>query len=648
MFAAIIRQALFAMLLGWLGLTSAFAATLPVGPGKTYTTIQSAINAASPGDTLEVYSGTYAENLSWNKAVNIAEASGQTALLSGGPAGGTYISSSGAGARTWSGIDIRLNTDASICRNTGESVTLSNILIDDVGRGTFDAFTAFEGTGLILSNCQINLNFNIYSRLVYLPPGAQGELLLTDCEIVAPGTMMNESAAGVIHLRRTRWETTSGGTIEVFAITTGSNFLFENSHVLGLSGNCLGLGVGTMSLTARATIFEFGRGGFNSPGAPGWVHSFQNCVWLVSAAMPAPSVVFNPNSGSDGTLTFDHSSFIVRGGNAPNAALVNNYNGYSVALTMRNSILYMPGSAHGLVNGNAMTVTQNTDHNLRFGYDPQVVDDALEGAVVDANPLLAADRIHLTENSPAIDAGAAIGVTSDIDGDDRPQGGAVDIGPDEVLASDVQIYTPTLGETHEGGTQINIQWSTRIQTAGTALRFELYRAGTFVDFIGSGWNPNGQGTSTVWLPLVPEAGDYQILARSAWNVTLTALSPTFAITGGPLRVLTPSGGERFDPGVNTLVRWRSGVNFAGTAVRLELWDGPAESLGLGVDYDPRGEGVRWIQIPFVPGGHDYRIVAVSLWDESYSASSQPFTIGNPNATPDERTSVESQTWAIYD
>jgi hypothetical protein len=47
---------------------------------------------------------------------------------------------------------------------------------------------------------------------------------------------------------------------------------------------------------------------------------------------------------------------------------------------------------------------------------------------------------HLTSGSPAIDAGVEAGVTSDLDGEPRPQGDAPDIGADEFRY--FQVYLP--------------------------------------------------------------------------------------------------------------------------------------------------------------------------------------------------------------
>ncbi len=51
--------------------TTASAATLKVGPKEKYKTIQNAVNAASPGDTIKVSYGTYKETVNITKHLNI-------------------------------------------------------------------------------------------------------------------------------------------------------------------------------------------------------------------------------------------------------------------------------------------------------------------------------------------------------------------------------------------------------------------------------------------------------------------------------------------------------------------------------------------------------------------------------------------------
>ena len=62
---------------------------------------------------------------------------------------------------------------------------------------------------------------------------------------------------------------------------------------------------------------------------------------------------------------------------------------------------------------------------------------------IQGNPAFAADGYHLTANSQAIDRGVAAGVTSDIDGETRPSGGAPDLGADEYTGPGTRTATPT-------------------------------------------------------------------------------------------------------------------------------------------------------------------------------------------------------------
>lgn len=60
------------------------SATLHVGPGQTYDTIQSAINAASAGDTVYVHAATYNENVVVNKKIKLIGEGKDKVFIDGG------------------------------------------------------------------------------------------------------------------------------------------------------------------------------------------------------------------------------------------------------------------------------------------------------------------------------------------------------------------------------------------------------------------------------------------------------------------------------------------------------------------------------------------------------------------------------------
>lgn len=78
----------------------AAAQTLTVGSGGQYSGIQAAINSAAAGDTINVYSGTYKENVNLNKAVTLkgVDTGSGRPVIDGMLNGGSAISVSASGA----------------------------------------------------------------------------------------------------------------------------------------------------------------------------------------------------------------------------------------------------------------------------------------------------------------------------------------------------------------------------------------------------------------------------------------------------------------------------------------------------------------------------------------------------------------------
>ena len=129
--------------------TPVTAATLKVGPGETYTTIQAAIAAAASGDTIEVAAGTYIEvgQIVISKDLTIIGADKTTTIIK--PAQNT---GSSGDARGWFLV------------TAGNQFNLSNVTLDGAGYNIHQAIRSF-GSGTIDNNIIRNVRYSQYTGL---------------------------------------------------------------------------------------------------------------------------------------------------------------------------------------------------------------------------------------------------------------------------------------------------------------------------------------------------------------------------------------------------------------------------------------------------------------------------------------------------
>jgi len=295
-------------------------------------------------------------------------------------------------------------------------------------------------------------------------------------------------------------------------------------------------------------------------------------------------------------------------------------------------------------SGTKWDSTFGTDDGGNIDGDPQFV-NAANPAGTDGIWRTSDDGLALKPTSPCIRTGTpADAPLLDILG--NPRLGTPDMGAYETSIL-IGIISPFGNQTFEGGGFIPIHWATNPAIAGTGVKLEIWNAQGRMADLGYDWNPNGEGTSQFLLPLLPEASDYRIRIISTWNPSLYAESiGLLTITGGPLRVYMPAGGDVWPAGTSQLLWWQSNPLFSGTEVGFELWEGGRKVADLGLGYSPNGEYVNEIVVPSVAPGTDYKVRVISLWNPAWFAENEGFiTIQNPGYVP--RNEVDANAWTIY-
>lgn len=241
---------------------------LQVGAGETYTTIQSAIDAASSGDTISVAAGTYAERIIINKSLTINGANvglsgnatrrtesvidggglGTTVLITGNGVtfDGFQIQNSGIGAGDRGGINIQ-GVSGSIVKNNivtnnfiGVGLTGSTTNIVEDNRLTLNYFGVYVGTDTIHSIANTIRNNDIsttkYANLGSISTG-DGIYIDKDCSNnTFVGNNIHNNEKNGLYFWKSSSNIINGNTVTYNA---ASGFEFLGSSDNNITGNTI-------------------------------------------------------------------------------------------------------------------------------------------------------------------------------------------------------------------------------------------------------------------------------------------------------------------------------------------------------------------------------------------------------------------------
>ena len=355
--------------------------------------------------------------------------------------GGLYL---GASDATLSGNTVTDNT--AYVRGGGLYLWYSDATLSG---NTVTDNTADGGGGLYLRSSDATLSGNTVSANTANSSG--GGLGLWGSNATLSGnTVTANTAAGYYGgggYLRTSNATLSGNTVASNTADEGGGLLLTVSDAM-LSGNTVisntatnGSGGGLYLDWSDATLSGNTITGnmVSDEGGGLWLHA--------SDATLTNNVVADNQANAGSGLGIRNSSprllhtTIARNSGSSGVWVIDDGSNYStVALT--NTILVSHSVGINVTAGNTATLESTLWHGNTTPWSGNVIrNNDYTGA-----PLFDADGYHLMDGSAAVDRGVDAGVTTDIDGDSRPQGSAPDLGADEWAGAGV--YLPIILKNH--------------------------------------------------------------------------------------------------------------------------------------------------------------------------------------------------------
>jgi len=463
---------LFLVCLGWA--TSSFGSIFYVRPtgsdansGTTWSaakqTIQSAIDAASAGDTVIVNDGTYAlkNPITISSAIVLSSVNGASATVLDGQQNVQCISITGAGAIV-NGFTVqngRARTGGGVyCSNaTIENCTVINNIAtgNDNGDG--------QGGGIYVNNGNVrfcNVHNNTANSVVadqYFNSASGGGIYSVDGAIVSSTISDNLCTANYAN----------GGGVNLNGGTLTKCHVTENS--------------------ATALYYPSGGGIYASPGATidGCIVSSNNVTATETGAYTACSANGGGFHIGNGTIV-QNTLVFANGANAPYGFAAGG-GGWSSGSTVRNCTITgnsvnAPSNTSQAQGGGMMWGYSDTCVNniITFNSAPVNADNSDVNALsypqyvhcwISADPLFvnaSASDFHLSPNSPCIDAGvnqAWMTGAQDLDANARIINTTVDIGAYEFTTA-----PPTPTELGNISTRMNVGTSDDVLIGGIIIQ----------------------------------------------------------------------------------------------------------------------------------------------------------------------------------
>lgn len=386
----------FAMFLGffWTTVDIVLADTLNVP--LPYLTIQAAINAANAGDTVEVATGTYPENITMRNGVIIHGAGPSNSIIDGGAKGSVVTAIDVDSSAVLEGFKIRdgASVDGGGMYNESSSATVTNCIFDG------NSATGYGG-GM----------YNAYSSPT-----------VTNC------TFSNNTAVA-----------SGGGMRNASSSPTVSDSIFSGNSSGGYGG---GMSNYVSSPQVSKCVFSSNSAATHGGGMGNYSNTFPtitNCTFFNNEATDGGGL---SNAWYNSNPVVVNCTFYGNTATGSGGGISNQVPDLSPLLII-NSILW--GDSANEFNeiddpDSSVTITYS---NIEGGYgDP-------DDHNIDSNPLFVnagAGDFHLRKYSPCIDAGndSAVSIpVSDFEGDDRIMDGNSDGTARVDMGIDEYKYNPT-------------------------------------------------------------------------------------------------------------------------------------------------------------------------------------------------------------